>query len=178
MVGGIIFSILRLILGLGTFTFIVGGLLIALSTGLGIYLTSMQRRSIAGNEDYVKWRAFKKFLTDFSRLQDYSMPMIQVWEKYMVYAVAFGIAELVEKQLRFKYQQLRQEATFEQSRTLRYPFFYRYYVGGLSRSFMGAQRTIAQAQAARNKSGRGGGGRFGGGGGMRFGGGGGGMRGR
>jgi uncharacterized membrane protein len=178
MIGGIIFSVLRLLLGLGTFTFIVGGLLIALSTGLGIYFSSMQRRSIAGNEDYLKWRAFKKFLTDFSRLQDYSMPMIQVWEKFMVYAVAFGIAELVEKQLRFKYQQLRQESTFNQSRTLRYPFFYRYYVGGLSRSFMGAQRTIAQAQAARNNSGRGGGGRFGGGGGMRSGGGGGGMRGR
>ena len=178
ILAGLVLTMTRFVLVLGTFTFIVAGLLIGVATGLGVYFNSMQRRSTSGNEDYLKWKAFRKFLLDFSRLQDYSMPMIQIWDKFMVYAVAFGIAELVEKQLRFKYQQLKQETTLNQSRTLRYPLFYRSYVGGFSRSFAGARQTIARAQAARNNSGRGGGGRFGGGGGMRSGGGGGGMRGR
>jgi uncharacterized membrane protein len=89
----------------------------------------------------------------------------------MVYATAFGIADLVEKQIRFKYQQLNQMNELNRSPYFRYPGFYRYYHYSMARSFVSAQRTITQAQAQRNNSsGRGGGG-FGGGGGFRGGGG-------
>jgi uncharacterized membrane protein len=116
---------------------------------------------------------FKKFLEEFTNIKDYPMPGITIWEHYMVYAISFGIADLVEKQLRFKYQQLNRTEELNRSPYFRYPGFYRAYYYGVGRSFMNAQSTIAQAQ--RNNSARGGG-RFGGGGGGFTGGGGSGVR--
>jgi uncharacterized membrane protein len=156
---------------LGTFTGIVGGILFGLSIIIGSYLNSIERRSKKGNEDYVRWKAFEKFLKEFTNIKDYPMPGMTIWEHYMVYATAFGIADLVEKQIRFKYQQLNQTSELNRSSTFRYPGFYLYSNRMMARSFVSAQQTISQAQAQRNNSsGRGGGG-FGGGGGFRGGGG-------
>ncbi len=168
---GIGFVVTRYVLVLGTFTGIVGGILFGLFLIIGSYLNSIERRSKKGNEDYVRWRAFEKFLKEFTNIKDYPMPGMTIWEHYMVYATAFGIADLVEKQIRFKYQQLNQTNELNKSSTFRYPGFYLYSNRMMARSFMSAQQTISQAQAQRNNSsGRGGGG-FGGGGGSRGGGG-------
>jgi uncharacterized membrane protein len=168
---GIGFLVARYVLVLGTFTGIVGGILFGLSIIIGSYLNSIERRSKKGNEDYVRWKAFEKFLKEFTNIKDYPMPGLTIWEHYMVYATAFGIADLVEKQIRFKYQQLNQTNELNQSSTFRYPGFYLYSNRMMARSFVSAQSTISQAQAQRNNSsGRGGGG-FGGGGGFRGGGG-------
>ena len=99
------------------------------------------------------------------------MPGIVVWEHYMVYATSFGIADLVEKQLRYKYKQLNQEVELERSYFFRYPGLHYMYWHSVNRSVMRAQQTIQVAQQQRNSA-RGGGGRFGGGGGISFGGGG------
>ncbi len=173
LVVGIIMVILRM-LAYGTYTMILGGALIAISIVIGAYASAIERRSITGHEDYVRWVAFEKFLREFSNIKDYSMPGIIVWEHYMVYAVAFGIADLVEKQLRYKYKQLHQEQELNQSSFFRYPGLHYYYWYGINRSFMRAQQTIQVAQQQRNSAR--GGGRFGGGGGGHFGGGGSGVR--
>jgi uncharacterized membrane protein len=170
---GISFYALRYLFTLGTLTGIFGGLLIGIAIGVKGYTATIERRSKQGNEDYVRWRAFKKFLEEFTNIKDYPMPGITIWEHYMVYAISFGIADLVEKQLRFKYQQLNRTEELNRSPYFRYPGFYRAYYYGVGRSFMNAQSTIAQAQ--RNNSARGGG-RFGGGGGGFTGGGGSGVR--
>jgi uncharacterized membrane protein len=172
---GIIFVVARLLFSLGTWTIILGGLLIGVGIIISAYAASIERRSEKGNEDFVRWQAFEKFLKEFSNIKDYPMPGIIVWEHYMVYAVAFGIADLVEKQLRYKYKQLRQEDELQSSSFFRYPGLHYYYWSGINRSFMRAQQTIQVAQQQRNSA-RGGGGRFGGGGGMHFGGGGSGVR--
>ena len=162
---GIGFVFTRYVLVLGTFTGIVGGILFGLFLIIGSYLNSIERRSKKGNEDYVRWRAFEKFLKEFTNIKDYPMPGMTIWEHYMVYATAFGIADLVEKQIRFKYQQLNQTNELNKSSTFRYPGFYLYSNRMMARSFMSAQQTISQAQAQRNNSsGRGGGGFWGGGG--------------
>lgn len=173
---GIGFFLVRMLFVLGTYTGIIGGVLFGVSIILQAYLASIERRSKKGNEDYVRWRAFEKFLKEFTNIKDYPMPGLTIWEHYMVYATAFGIADLVEKQVRFKYQQLNRMDELNRSGFFRYPGFYRYYYYSMSRSFMNAQTTIAQAQAQRNNSSRGGGGRFGGGGGFGTGGGGSGVR--
>jgi uncharacterized membrane protein len=168
---GIGFMLTRYLLVLGTYTGIIGGILFGVSILIGAYVNSIERRSKKGNEDYVRWKAFEKFLKEFTNIKDYPMPGLTIWEHYMVYATAFGIADLVEKQIRFKYQQLNQMNELNRSPYFRYPGFYRYYHYSMARSFVSAQRTITQAQAQRNNSsGRGGGG-FGGGGGFRGGGG-------
>lgn len=161
----------RNVLALGNFTGIIGGILFGLSILLGAYLSSIERRSKKGNEDYVRWKAFEKFLKEFTNIKDYPIPGMTIWEHYMVYATAFGIAELVEKQVRFKYQQLNQMDELNRSPYFRYPGFYRYYHHSMQRSFVSAQSTIAAANAQRNNSAGRGGGRFGGGGGFRGGGG-------
>lgn len=75
---------------------------IFISTLVLVYAPSIIRKSKKGIEEYTKWMAFKKFLTDFSHFEDYDMMSVIVWEEYMVYATIFGIADLVEKQMRVK----------------------------------------------------------------------------
>jgi hypothetical protein len=36
-----------------------------------IYVSTIQRRTVAGNEEYVKWKAFKNFLENFGNMKDY-----------------------------------------------------------------------------------------------------------
>jgi len=168
---GIGFYVTRMVLALGTYTGIIGGVLFGVSIVLGAYINSIERRSKKGNEDYVRWKAFEKFLKEFTNIKDYPMPGMTIWEHYMVYATVFGIADLVEKQVRFKYQELNKIDELNRSPYFRYPGFYRYYYFTMQRSFVSAQGTIAAAQAQRNNSAGRGGGRFGGGGGFRGGGG-------
>lgn len=163
------FYVLRLVFTLGTYTAVMGGVLAGLSIGIGSYIRTIERRSVQGNEDFVRWAAFEKFLKEFTNIKDYPMPGITLWEHYMVYAISFGIADLVEQQLRFKYQQLNRMDELNGSPYFRYPGFYRRYYYGMNQSFNSARNTIAQAQAQRNNSARGG--RFGGGGGFSGGGG-------
>ncbi len=141
------------------------------------YLSTIKRRSIQGNEDYVRWRAFKNFLTDFSTFEDYPMPSLIIWEHFLVYAVSFGIADLVEKQLRLKFKNQGQEDLIEYQGYYRYPYFGSRISYSVGRSITASYATISEANAQRLAS-SGGGGRGGFGGGRSFGGGGGGFRSR
>ena len=47
-----------------------------------------------------KWKGLKKYMEDFSLLNEKEVPAIEVWEHYLVYATAFGIADKVLKQLK------------------------------------------------------------------------------
>ena len=47
-----------------------------------------------------EWRAFRRFLTTFSTLDDAPALAVVIWERYLVYAVALGVADRVEKQVR------------------------------------------------------------------------------
>ena len=68
-----------------------------------VYVSGMHRKTKQGNEDYVRWRAFKKFLEDFSNFEDYPVPSLIIWEHYLVYATSFGIADKVMSQLKLKF---------------------------------------------------------------------------
>ena len=61
---------------------------------------ALQRRSIAGTEEFSKWRAFRSFMKDFSNLKAHAPQSLVIWERYLVYATAFGIAKVVLKALR------------------------------------------------------------------------------
>jgi uncharacterized membrane protein len=47
-----------------------------------------------------KWKAFRRFLKAFSSLPEAPALAVIIWEKYMVYATALGVAKQVEKQVR------------------------------------------------------------------------------
>jgi len=129
-----------------------------------------KRRSVTGQEDYVRWEAFKRFLEHFSEMQRHEIPSLIIWEHYLVYAVTLGVAKEVIKQL---------EVVFPNMQDGDYRFGYGWMMYGtyhngmnaLTNSFDGIgdsfQRSLASAQKAVSKSssGSGGGGGFSGGGG-------------
>lgn len=55
---------------------------------------AMKRRSFKGKEEFDKWIAFKKFLSDFSNLKDYGPKSIVLWEKYLIYGTVLGVSKL------------------------------------------------------------------------------------
>ena len=129
-----------------------------------------KRRSVTGQEDYVRWEAFKRFLEHFSEMQRHEIPSLIIWEHYLVFAVTLGVAKEVIKQL---------EVVFPNMQDGDYRFGYGWMMYGtyhtgmnaLTNSFDGIgqsfERSLASAQKAVSKSssGSGGGGGFSGGGG-------------
>ncbi len=50
--------------------------------------------------DYnAKWQAFKKYLLDFSLIKDHPPESVAIWNKYLVYATALGVADKVLKSM-------------------------------------------------------------------------------
>ncbi|CDC42051.1 membrane protein-like protein [Firmicutes bacterium CAG:449] len=153
------------------FLAIFGFIIATASVCLVIYTRQIRRRSQKGNEDFVKWKAFKKFLEEFSHFEDYPMPSIIVWEHYLVYATSFGIADVVEKQLRTKFKEM--ENVDVSDTLLYYPSFNNYISYRVGRASALGKQTIVTAQAQRMAKSGSSGGHGGFGGGSSFGGGGG-----
>jgi uncharacterized membrane protein len=58
-------------------------------------------RAIPGvRERIARWRAFRRFLRKFSSLPDAPALAVVIWEHYLAYAAALGVADVVEKQVR------------------------------------------------------------------------------
>ncbi len=135
-----------------------------------LYVSNFDRRSKSGNEDFVRWRAFKKFLEDFSNFKEYPVTSIILWEHYLVYATSFGIADKVMEQLKLK---LDLNDINEQTTFVTY-FGYHHPINCINNSVR-AMRTSYMTTMAKQTSQRVGGGSGGGGfsGGSSFGGGGG-----
>jgi uncharacterized membrane protein len=54
-----------------------------------------KRRTPAGQEEAERWQAFRHYLSDFPRLQEAPPATLELWERYLVYGITFGIAERV-----------------------------------------------------------------------------------
>lgn len=50
-----------------------------------------------GEEYDAKWNNFKKYIQDFSLIKEYPPESIAIWNKYLVYGTALGVAEAVKK---------------------------------------------------------------------------------
>lgn len=149
-----------------------------------VYISTIDKRSINGNEDYTKWKAFKAFLLDFGNMKDYPIPGIVVWEHYLVYATSLKVADKVMEQLQVKLPELVEAEGLGTSTYLAFGYHhprYRYWFAwsSINRSINTARQNQFQTIAAYNAAKVGGSGRGGGfGGGRSFGGGGGGSRSR
>lgn len=154
--------------------------LIASSIIYLIYVASIKKRSINGNEEYAKWKAFKHFLCDFGTLKDYSVEGIDLWEEYLVYATSLKIADRVMEQLKVRLPELSSnDATSTFLSTSNNNYFTNIYLfNRINRVCSNARMTSYGTIAAHNARNSGGGGHGGGfSGGSSFGGGGGGFRG-
>ncbi len=174
---------------LNTFTTLAGVALIVLggiiaakkasSLGTAIVLSgfiflfvpkAFKRRSVQGQEDYVRWQAFRRFLLHFSEMQRHEIPSLVLWEEYLVYAVTLGVAKEVIGQLQLVFPNL-QEGDYRFGGNWWIAYGVHSSLNNLNTSLtgMGAslQRSLQTAQraASRASSGSGGGGGFSGGGG-------------
>ena len=135
----------------------------------------ISKRTKKGHEEYEKWKGLENFLKDFGKFKERDLPHIELWEKYLVYAMAFGIADRLAKTMQVKFKELK-----EQSRINTFDLYYINNFSNLNnqlnRNVSGAVRSAMNTKAAqsRSSSGSGFGGGFSGGGGFGGGGGGGG----
>lgn len=59
-----------------------------------------------GVEEQEQWKGLANYMQDFSLLHEKDIPSIAIWEKYLVYATAFGIANKVVKQMQASYPEV------------------------------------------------------------------------
>jgi uncharacterized membrane protein len=52
-----------------------------------------------GEEYDARWKNFAKYIRDYSLIKEYPPESIKIWDKYMVYACALGIAPKVMKSM-------------------------------------------------------------------------------
>jgi uncharacterized membrane protein len=74
------------------------GLFGANAVALTVFLAfrrGWERRSREGAEAASRWAAFRRFLTDFAGMKEAVPGSIAVWEQYLCYGIAFGVAERV-----------------------------------------------------------------------------------
>ncbi|MDY9923211.1 MAG: DUF2207 domain-containing protein [Methanobacterium sp.] len=52
-----------------------------------------------GKEYYERWMAFKRYISEFSLIEEYPPDSVELWNKYLVYATALGSADGVRKSM-------------------------------------------------------------------------------
>ncbi|AKI96859.1 DUF2207 domain-containing protein [Kosmotoga pacifica] len=111
-----------------------------------------------GREYYLKWKNFENYLKDYSLLSEYPPSSVVLWEEYLVYATALGVADEVRKHMN---KIVPQELWEKEGGHM-----YMYYPYGLhvSRDF-GSVVSTASAASSSSSSGSGAGGVGGGSGG-------------
>ncbi len=155
-------------------------LVLILSMGSLIYFGSITKRSKEGQDHYLKWKGLDRFLRDFGKFKARDLPQIELWEKYLVYAVVFGSAKRLAKTMEIKFTEMPTSgytvgdymfdvAYFRMLNNLNYSID-----NGLSKAVSSALSTKSISESRTSSSGGFGGGFSGGGG--SFGGGGGGGR--
>ena len=86
--------------------FIPGIITVVLAIIFLIYTLSFTKKTPKGMEHYAKWQAFKRFLSDFGNFSIKELPEIILWERYLVYATIFGLADKVEKVMNVRIKEI------------------------------------------------------------------------
>jgi uncharacterized membrane protein len=124
------------------------------------------KRTPSGALEAARWSAFRRYLKDFSRLEEAPAISLALWDRFLVYAIGFGLAEEVLEAAR-----LRAPAELETTSSIYWFGGHGYTGGGTENAFSGLTSALNGAFSPPS-SGSGGGGGFSGGGGGGGGGGG------
>ena len=112
-----------------------------------------------GLNESAKWNGLKKFMVNFSMLDKREIPELELWEHYLVYATAFGVADKVLKQLKIVYKDVYENMN-------NYGYMYLMMNTDFSSSFSNAiSSSVSSSYTSTLSSGSGSGGGFSGGGG-------------
>ena len=145
---------------------LLAGILIAVSIFMIILLLILQfgtsnsiwgRWTVYGKEYNDKWNNFRKYLSDFSLMEEYPPESVIVWNKYLIYATSLGVAQTVSKAMN--------KIVYANSSPYENDAYSFYYYGGYN-SFTSAINTgYSTVSSSDSSSGSVGGGSGGGGGG-------------
>ena len=80
----------------------VGVLLIVLA------YRGLSRRTPQAALEVRKWEAFRRFMSDFSAMKDAGPQLLHLWEHYLVYAMALGVADRLLNNLKLVAAELHQ----------------------------------------------------------------------
>ncbi len=130
------------------------------------------RRTPEAQTEYNQWKAFRRYLKEFSNLKEAPVYSVAIWEHYLVYATVLGVAKEVAAQLEALAPQFAHDPNYSRSF-----LFLQVHSPGISQSFSNSLTnafvTTIQAATSHASSGSGHGGGFSSGGGGGGGGGGG-----
>jgi uncharacterized membrane protein len=126
---------------------------------------AVKRRSQRGADDLQRWKAFRKFLSDFSEMPRAELPALALWEHYLVYAIPLGVADKVIQQLRQLYPVEEIARTPGLNTWVGSSSFDSGRGGGGALGALGSFTAAMAAATSSSSSGSGGGGGFSGGGG-------------
>ena len=101
------------------------------------------------------WEGFRRYLNDFPRLADKPADTLPLWESYLVYGIAFGIAERVLEAAKVSFPAISSSSVYAPA----------LYVPSFSAASFASGLGGAFPSPSSGGSGGGGGGSFGGGGG-------------
>lgn len=109
-----------------------------------------------GANEQEAWKGLKRYMEDFSLLNEREVPELVLWEKYLVYATAFGIADKVLAQLKVKYPQLADESyMISNGYTYMYMMnrmnFDRMIGSGIDRAYSAGMRAAASRYSSRRR---------------------------
>lgn len=110
-----------------------------------------------GIDEIEKWKGLKKYMQEFSLLKEKEVPDLVIWEKFLVYATVFGIADKVIKQLKIVYPNMEEISDINN-----YTYLYFMMHTNFSTSF---SNSVSTSMTSSYSSATGGGGGFSGGGG-------------
>ena len=145
---------------------------LVVGTVLTIFVISFRRvrvrRSKEGALEAARWDAFRKYLSDFSRLHEAPSISLDLWDRYLVYAIGFGVATEV-----LEHARLHAPEVLESTSSLYWYGSHGYSGGSTENAFSGLESALSGAFTPPSSSSGGGGGFSGRGGGGGGGGGGG-----
>lgn len=98
----------------------------------------MDRRTQKGADAYARSEALKRWLKDFSRLNERPVLDIKVWGEFLVYAYLFGIADEVIDELRNVVPELFQEDETLAATSYYVPWWYIYSTHGAAHAGLGS----------------------------------------
>ena len=74
-------------------------LLIVTSIFMVIGMIPILRKTPEATLEIKKWKAFKRYISDFSAMKDAPPVLLHIWDEYLVYAVVLGVAKELLKNL-------------------------------------------------------------------------------
>ena len=127
----------------------------AFGAGTAAFLNSRHRlwvrRTPEGARLAARWAAFRRYLEDFSRMDEAPVISLPLWEEFLVYGIALGVADDVLEAARFA-----APPELEQTSSLYWYGSHGYSGGHSSNAIGGIERALSGAFAAPSSGGSGG----------------------